>query len=129
MKYDRRVMSPVNAIVAIRGAIGAVTWLTPRLSGRVFGLDAGANPQLPYVARLFAARDLALAAGLRCSQGDAQRLWLQIGIACDAADAVAGILAGRRGELSALSTARVTAPALAGVRLGLVALRGADTRP
>ena len=37
-------------------------------------------------------------------------------MACDAADAAAGVLAGRRGELSKLSTVLVTAPALAGVR-------------
>jgi hypothetical protein len=105
------------------GAIGASTWLAPRLSGSLFGLDADTNPQLPYVARLFAIRDLALAAGLQLTDGDARRLWLQIGLVCGAADAGAGLLAGRRGELSKLSTILVTAPALLGVGLGVAALR------
>jgi hypothetical protein len=119
-------MSSLNALAGIRAAVGALTWLAPRLAARLFGIDADANPQLPYVARLFAIRDLALAAGLQSSSGDALRLWVRIGMACDAADAAAGLLAGRRGELSTLSTVLVTAPALAGISLGSAVLRNAD---
>lgn len=119
-------MSSRNALASIRAAIGAVTWLAPRLAARLFGINADANPQLPYVARLFAIRDLALAAGLQSSSGDALRLWVRIGMACDAADAAAGLLAGRRGELSTISTVLVTAPALAGISLGSAVLRDVD---
>ncbi len=122
-------MSPRTALTGIRTLVGAGTWLAPRLSGSLFGVDAKANPQLPYVARLFAIRDLALAAGLQASDGDAMRSWVQIGIACDAADVAAGALAGRRGELSPLSTLLVTATALMGVGLGISVLRDADTGP
>src|ERR1700761_2923719 len=111
-------MSSLKALVGIRAAIGLLTWLAPRLPARLFGISADANPQLPYVARLFAIRDLALAAGLRSSSGDGLRQWVRIGMACDAADAAAGLIAGRRGELSTLSTVLVTAPALAGIQLG-----------
>jgi hypothetical protein len=119
-------MSSLRALIAIRGAVGALTWLAPRLASRLFGISADANPQLPYVARLFAIRDLALAAGLQASEGQARRQWVRIGIACDAADAAAGVLAGRRGELSTLSTVLVTAPALAGIGLGTALLRDLD---
>jgi hypothetical protein len=119
-------MSSLRALIAIRGAVGALTWLAPRLASRLFGISADANPQLPYVARLFASRDLALAAGLQASEGQARRQWVRIGIACDAADAAAGLLAGRRGELSTLSTVLVTAPALAGIGLGAALLRDLD---
>jgi hypothetical protein len=119
-------MSPRTALTGIRTLVGAGTWLAPRLSGSLFGLDVKANPQLPYVARLFAIRDLALAAGLQASDGDAMRSWVQIGIACDAADAAAGVLAGRRRELSPLSTLLATATALMGVGLGISVLRGVD---
>jgi hypothetical protein len=119
-------MSPLKALAGIRAAIGGLTWLAPRLAARLFGIDAAANPQLPYVARLFAARDIALAAGLQSSTGDALALWVRIGIACDAADAAAGLLAGRRGELSTFSTVLVTAPALAGIALGSAVLRDID---
>lgn len=122
-------MSPANAIVAIRSNIGLGAWLAPRLAGRLFGLDAEANPQLPYVGRLFGVRDVALGAGVALSSGSARRLWLQIGLACDAADAAAGLIAGRNGEISKVSTFLVTAPALMGIGLGLAALRQADAEP
>ena len=117
-------MSRLAALTGIRALIGVTTWLAPRLSGRLFGLDPAANPQLPYVARLFAIRDLALAVGLQSSEGDARRLWIQMGIASDAADAVAGVLAGRRGELSPAFAVLVTVPALAAVGLGVAVLQG-----
>jgi hypothetical protein len=122
-------MSPVNAIVAIRANIGLGAWAAPRLAGRLFGLDAEANPQLPYVGRLFGVRDIALAAGVRASSGTARRLWLKIGMACDAADVAAGLIAGRNGEISKVSTVLVTVPALMGIGLGLAALSQGDGEP
>jgi hypothetical protein len=119
-------MSQNGLLVGIRTAVGAGTWVAPRLAGRMFGLDAVANPQLPYVGRLFGIRDVALGAGLSMSSGESRKLWLQLGILCDAADAVAGVLAGRKGELSKASTALVTAPALLGMVLGVAALQAAD---
>jgi len=53
----------------MRGAIGTGAWLAPKLSGRLFGLDPAANPQAPYLGRLFAVRDAALAFGLSTSSG------------------------------------------------------------
>ncbi len=122
-------MSEISLLTGLRAAIGAGTWFTPRLAGRLFGLDADANPQLPYVARLFGVRDAALAAGLQSSSGQSRRVWLQLGVACDVADTAAGLLAGRRGEISPLTTALVTAPALFGVALGLSALQKTQDSP
>jgi hypothetical protein len=119
-------MPGTSALIGIRTAVGAGAWLAPRLSGRLFGLDAAANPQLPYIGRLFGIRDVALAAGLAQSSGDGRRLWLRLGIMCDVADAVAGLLAGRNGELSKLSTALVTAPALMGIGMGVAALQATE---
>ena len=116
-------MYPITIMTALRTSIGAGAWITPRFAGRLFGLDADANPQLPYVGRLFGIRDVALAAGLQLSSGKSRQLWLQLGIVCDAADTVAGLLAGRGGEISKKSTILVTAPALLGIGLGCVALR------
>ena len=122
-------MSEISLLTGLRASIGAGAWLTPRLAGRLFGLDATANPQLPYVARLFGVRDAALAAGLQASSGSSRRVWLQLGIACDVADTIAGLSAGRRGELSPTSTVLVTAPAVMGVALGLSALRKVQVQP
>ena len=55
----------IQSLVGMRGAIGTGAWLAPKLSGRLFGLDPAANPQAPYLGRLFAVRDAALAFGLR----------------------------------------------------------------
>ena len=123
-------MSPISILTGLRTSIGAGAWITPRFAGRLFGLDADANPQLPYVGRLFGIRDVVLAAGLQLSSGQNRRLWLQLGIVCDAADTVAGLLAGRGGVISKKSTILVTAPALLGIGLGSVALRaGEDAQP
>jgi hypothetical protein len=116
-------MPKINAIVGLRASIGASAWLAPNLAGRLFGLDPVGNPQLPYIGRLFGVRDVALAAGLAQSSGPDRKLWLQLGILCDAADAAAGLLAGRSGQLSKLSTALVTAPALLGLAVGVAALK------
>jgi len=113
----------VQGLIGVRGLIGVGAWLTPRLSGRLFGLDPDGNPQAPYLARLFGARDVALAVGLNSSSGSQRSQWLRIGIACDLADAAAGVLAGRRGELPTLPTVLVTATALGAAALGMAALQ------
>jgi hypothetical protein len=114
----------IQQLVAGRAAIGAGAWLTPRLSGRLFGLDPDANPQAAYLGRLFGARDVALAFGLRSATGGQRANWLRIGIACDLADAAAGVLAGRRGELNTRTTVLVTGTAIVAAALGFAALKG-----
>jgi hypothetical protein len=116
----------IQQLIALRGAIGTGAYVAPRLSGRLFGLDPAANPQAAYLGRLFGVRDVALAFGLSAAR-DAQRsIWLRIGIACDLADAAAGVLAGRRGELPKRTTVLVTATALVAAALGVAALQGEE---
>jgi hypothetical protein len=114
----------IQQLVAGRAAIGAGAWLAPRLSGRLFGLDPDANPQAAYLGRLFGARDVALAFGLRSATDGQRANWLRIGIACDLADAAAGVLAGRRGDLNTRTTVLVTGTAIAAAALGFAALNG-----
>jgi hypothetical protein len=113
----------VTTLAGLRLAVGISSWATPRLAGKAFGLDATANPQSPYLARLFGARDVALGYGLLTTTGETQRQWLAIGAACDVADAVAGVAATRGGYLPKLPGFAVTATALAATALGLAALR------
>jgi hypothetical protein len=120
----------VSALVGLRAAIGVGSWATPRLAGRLFGLDAGANPQSPYLARLFGVRDLALAWGAMRTEGAARQQWLAVGVACDGADALAGLAAGCGGYLSKLTSVLVTVTALGAAALGAAALRSpAVTEP
>ena len=118
-----------KTLVGLRLAIGLGSWLTPRAAGKLFGLDADANPQSPYLARLFGARDVALAAGLVMTEGEAHSQWLQIGIACDVADTVAGIAAGTRGYLGPFSATLVTATAAGAAALGVAAMQADQGTP
>jgi hypothetical protein len=118
--------NPSQTLIGLRLAIGLGSWLTPRLAGRLFGLDARENPQLPYVARLFGARDVALAAGLALSEGEPRAFWLRVGLACDVADSLAGAIAGVRGYLGPFSAALVTGTALGAAGLGYAALAAED---
>jgi hypothetical protein len=118
---DRR--STIKNLAALRLAIGAASWAAPRVAGKLFGLDAKANPQSPYLARLFGVRDIALAWGTLGSEGDTQRQWLMAGLACDAADTLAGIAGGRGGYLPKVTSVLVTGTALSAAALGAAALR------
>jgi hypothetical protein len=118
MKKSQRDTA-VNAIAISRIAVGTGAWLTPNLSGRLFGLDPEGNPQLPYVGRLFGARDVALGAGTLRSPRKARDAWLTAGLGCDVADVAAGVLAGARGQLPLSAAAMVSATA------GAFALAGA----
>jgi hypothetical protein len=100
-----------NAIAIGRIAVGAGTWLMPNLSGRLFGLDPDGNPQLPYVGRLFGARDVALGAGVLRSPRKRKDAWVTAGVACDVADFAAGVLAGARGQLPLSAAALVSGTA------------------
>jgi hypothetical protein len=100
-----------DAIAISRIAVGAGAYLTPNLSGRMFGLDPDGNPQLPYVGRLFGARDVVLGAGALRSSRKQKDTWITAGLACDVADVGAGVLAGIRGQLPPAAAALVTATA------------------
>ena len=114
--------SAVSTLAGLRIAIGVASWTTPRLAGRLFGLDAQANPQSPYLARLFGVRDVALAWGALSSAGDARRQWLAAGLACDVADMAAGVAGGRGGYLPKVTSVLVSATALSAAALGAAAL-------
>jgi hypothetical protein len=117
----------IQQLVATRAAIGAGAWLMPNFSGRLFGLDPDANPQASYLGRLFGVRDVVLGVGLSASSGAERRQWLRLGVACDLADAAAGVLAGRSGALPKRATLLVTATALAAAAMGIAAMRGEET--
>ena len=102
----------VQQLVAVRTAIGVGAWIAPRLSARLFGV-----------------RDVALGFGLSSSRGAERQQWLRIGVACDLADAAAGVLAGRAGELPKRATLLVTATALAAAATGIAAMRSEEAAP
>jgi hypothetical protein len=119
--------SSAPALSGLRLAVGVGAWATPNVAGRLFGLDPVNNPQASYLGRLFGVRDLALAAGTLTSEGEARRRWLQLGLACDLADAAAGFIAGRTGVLPKPAAIMVTGAALVAAGMGAAALAGDDS--
>src|SRR3954447_9287679 len=115
-------MNPVQMISGLRAWIGASAWLAPNLTGKLFGLDPGSNPQAAFLARLFGARDAALAAGTLGSAGEARTQWLRLGLACDLADAAAAYLAGRNGTIPKHAAIMAGGTALAAAGMGVAAL-------
>ena len=114
----------LKTLAGLRLAVGVTSWVAPRFGSRLFGLEPDANPQAPYLARLFGIRDVALALGPLRAKKRAQDNWIELAILCDAADAAAALLGGGKGYLSPATTAMVGAPAVAATALGVMALRG-----
>lgn len=116
-------MNPVTGLALGRIAIGAVALGNPETAGRLFRLDVAGNPQLPYLSRLFGAREIAMGAVTLLASGTAWRNLVLAGIAVDAADAYAGYRAGREGYVTGTTSGMLAAPALAAVAAGAVGLR------
>jgi hypothetical protein len=118
MKPDRKRPSVMLGLLRLTGA-GA--FLAPQLATRVLALDA--SPQSRYLVRLFAARNAVMVAGLWTSAGSARRRWWQAGIACDALDVAAALLAVRDGKPRSSALLDAGAALVAGA-LGVEGLLG-----
>lgn len=116
-------MNPVTGLSLGRIAIGALALASPPLAGRLFRLDTTGNPQLPYLTRMFGSREIVLGAATLLAGGTTRRNLVAAGVAVDAADAVAGLLAARDGYVSKPTGGFLTAPALAAVVVGVGGLR------
>ena len=114
-------MSPPVFAVG-RLLVGLVSWTRPAQSSKAIGLDIKA-PAGAYWARLFGIRDAALGIGLLLAEeGDDRRRWRVLGIASDAADAVAGELAARESNAKGFSRWALPGAAAAVVALGVAGL-------
>lgn len=112
-----------NALAGIRAGLGVGALLAPRLTGRIFGIDPEVNPAAVYLARLFGARELFMAAPFLLEDEDLQRYALEAGVLVDTTDAVAAVAAGARGGLGKRAAVMATVTALLAVGLGLTALQ------
>lgn len=108
-------MNPVTGLSLGRIAIGATALATPDLAVKLFRLDGPGNPQLPYMTRMFASREIALGIITLAARGRSRRAIVALGIVVDGSDAFAAWDAGRRGAVS-----QPTSMALAGPALGAV---------
>lgn len=112
-----------------RIAIGIGALASPDLASKVFRLDGAGNPQLPYMTRMFASREIALGAVTLVSRGAARRQLVSLGIAVDAADAFAGYDAMKTGAVDQKVGVGLVAPAVFAVAAGFVGLFSRAKKP
>ncbi|MDP3891287.1 hypothetical protein [Nocardioides sp.] len=115
-------MNPALGLAAARVLIGGVALVSPHVGARLFRLDPETNPQLPYMTRLFGSREIAIGAATLLTTGTMQRNLIATGVAIDAADAVAAVLAGATGGVSRPTGVMLTLPALAAAAAGIAGL-------
>lgn len=115
-------MNPVTGLSLGRIAIGIGALAAPDLATKVFRLDGPANPQLPYMTRMFASREIALGLVTLGSKGAARRQLVALGIGVDAADAYAGFDALQTGKVDQKVATGLIAPAVFAVVAGFVGL-------
>lgn len=107
-----------TAIGAGRVAIGAAFLAAPVFSVRVLGVDTATAKRITFLARMAAARDIAIGAGTlahaRSASGPA---WLLAGAAADAADAVVIAAAVKDGSAHGVPAVGIVAGAAGGAAL------------
>jgi hypothetical protein len=118
-------MDPITGLALGRIAVGATSLLSPRLAAKLFLLDAKANPQLPFVTRLFGSREIVIGGLTLAASGAARRQLVQVGIAVDGADAVTGLIGTVDGSVSKPAGILMTLVAGAAVATGVTELQQA----
>lgn len=119
-------MDPVTGLSLGRIAIGVGSIVAPAPTARVFGLRPAENPQLPYFARMFGVREIALGALTLMATGDVRRTLVRAGVAVDGGDAVTGIIGLARKEFPLLAGGMLVAAALGAAATGASALTSGD---
>lgn len=114
--------NPLKFFILGRSVVASGSLLAPYLFFRAFGIQVAGTAAVP-MGRMFGVRNALLALGLARLDGfAAPRTFLKLNVLIDAVDAVALASAGRRGEISKLSSALGTGVALSAVALGVVSL-------
>ena len=133
MRGTMRGMDPISArkaIAGIRLGVGVGALVAPRLLAKAMGIDPAANPATPYLARMFGAREIYMAAPfLMPVPGLDEAELASRAVAVDAADAVAALFAGLRGYLPWRAALPGTAIAAAATYLGSIAAENTKKTP
>lgn len=112
-------MNPVTGLSVARIVLGILTLVAPRTAARLLRLDGDGQPQLSYLSRMFGSREIALGAATLAAPAGVRRPVLLAGVAVDACDAAAGLLAGRSRAVSKPTAALLTVPAVAALATGI----------
>lgn len=116
-------MNPALSLAAARIVLGTVAVTKPAEGTRIFRLDSSANPQLPFMTRLFASREIALGAATLLANGPAQRQLVAVGVAVDVVDALAAYVAGSDRSVSRPTALMLGAPAVLATVAGVQGFR------
>lgn len=96
-------MDPVTARRSLalgRAALGVGAIVAPRMVSALFGVDPAANPAVPFVMRIFGARELYMAAPFLMTTPDLDEAELAArAVPVDAVDSAAALVAGLEGYL------------------------------
>ncbi|MGH8959695.1 MAG: hypothetical protein ACRDWT_00555 [Jatrophihabitantaceae bacterium] len=112
-----------------RLVFGTALLLAPVASTRVLGLDTATAKRVSFLARMTAARDIAIGAGTAAAAGRRPVGWLLAGAAADACDAVVIAQALRSGRLRGPIATGVVGGAAAVSALAVVGAASSCRRP
>ena len=93
-------MDPITGLAYGRVVVGILALVSPRRVEKLLGLDPRLNPQMSPLTRMFGAREVALGGLTLAASGDARERLIQVGVAVDAIDLVAGLAAASSGAMS-----------------------------
>ena len=114
----------VKALAVGRVVLGTIALIFPTLAAKLFMLKVKSNPQLPYMTRLFAAREIAVGAVTLTAPESARTSMVGLGMAVDGSDAIAGFAAARSGAVSKPVGVILTGAALGAVAAGASTFAG-----
>ncbi len=115
-------MNPVIGLSLGRILFGSVALARPDVAAKALQLDATTNPQLPYMTRMFASREIALGLVTLLSRGKARKSVLALGVLVDTADAGTAYLGMKEGVVTQKSAAALIGPAVGAVAAGFVSI-------
>ncbi|WP_423488178.1 hypothetical protein [Mycobacteroides sp. PCS013] len=114
--------NPLKLLILGRSIVASGSLLTPNVFARVFRMEAAGTPAIP-MGRMFGIRNALLAFGLaRLGAFTAPSTFLKLNVLTDGVDAAVLVAAGRRGEISKLTSTLGTTVALSAVVLGAASL-------
>ena len=107
-------------LVAARLTIGVSVLVMPRTFAKILGINPTQNRALPYVGRLFGAREALMAYQLYQASDEELEEVLRQSILVDGIDSAAGIAALVRGEISVRTFLMVTVTAGGAIAAGIM---------
>jgi hypothetical protein len=116
-------MRPLDALTALRAAIGLATYLTPGAVTRLLDFRRPAGADVRYVCRIWGARNLTLAVATRTAPPSARRGWLAANVAIDLVDLASGLRFVRHRRPGRLARLTATVPPAVAAGCGIAARR------